>query len=135
MTRVKRGSIARKKRSEVLKSVAGFRGSNRRLYRIANQRKIRASVYTYIDRRNRKRAFRRLWIKRINGCVRSCPRTAQSFDQKKFTYSRFQFCLKRERILLNRKTLAQLAIFDPSTIKTLVFSLSVNFQIKNSSTA
>ena len=109
MTRVKRGSIARKKRSRVLESVTGFRGSNRRLFRVANQRKIRALVYNYIDRRNRKRVFRRLWTKRINAAARS-------YD---LNYSQFRHRLNHLEILVNRKVLAQMSVFDKTSLKAL----------------
>jgi len=76
----------------------------RRLYRTAKQAVIRAGVYAYRDRRNRKRDFRRLWIIRINAACR----------QRGLSYSQFMHGVKLADIELDRRTLAELAVHDPA---------------------
>ena len=110
MVRVKRGNVARKRRKKILKLAKGFRGSHSKLFRTANQQVMKALVYSYKGRKQKKRLFRRLWIVRINAAVR----------QHELTYSRFISLLKKNNIALNRKMLAQLAILDESTFKALV---------------
>nr|YP_010138406.1 ribosomal protein L20 [Torreya fargesii var. yunnanensis]QPO90346.1 ribosomal protein L20 [Torreya fargesii var. yunnanensis] len=102
MTRVKRGYIAQKRRKNILAFVSGSRGTHSKLFRIANQQKMRALISAHRDRIKRKRDFRRLWITRINAASRA----------NGVSYNRFiQFLYKRQ-LLTNRKTLAQLAILD-----------------------
>ena len=110
MVRVKRGNVARKRRKKILKLAKGFRGSHSKLFRTANQQVMKALVYSYKGRKQKKRLFRRLWIVRINAAVR----------QHQMTYSRFISLLKKNNIALNRKMLAQLAILDEATFKALV---------------
>ena len=110
MVRVKRGNVARKRRKKILKLAKGFRGSHSKLFRTANQQVMKALVYSYKGRKQKKRLFRRLWIVRINAAVR----------QHQLTYSRFISILKKNNIALNRKMLAQLAILDESTFTALV---------------
>ena len=66
MSRVKRGSVARKRRKKVLKLAKGYYGSKSKLFRVANQQVMKSLYYAYRDRRQRKRDFRKLWITRIN---------------------------------------------------------------------
>ena len=110
MVRVKRGNIARKRRNKILKFAKGFKGAHSRLFRTANGQVMKALVYSYKGRKQKKRLFRRLWIVRINAAVR----------QHQLTYSRFISLLKKNNIALNRKMLAQLAILDESTFTALV---------------
>ena len=110
MSRVKRGNVARKRRKKILKLAKGFRGSHSKLFRTANQQVMKALVYSYKSRKQKKRLFRRLWIVRINAAVR----------QQQLTYSRFISLLKKNNIALNRKMLAQLAILDEATFKKLI---------------
>ena len=110
MVRVKRGNVARKRRKKILKLAKGFRGSHSKLFRTANQQVMKALVYSYKGRKQKKRLFRRLWIVRINAAVR----------QQQLTYSRFISLLKKNNIALNRKMLAQLAILDEATFKKLI---------------
>ena len=114
MTRVKRGSVSRKRHKKVLSMTKGFRGASSLLFRTANQRNMKALRYSYADRRKKKRDFRRLWIARVNAAVRRYG----------FNYSEFMFCLKKSKILLNRKTLAQLSISDPDSFLQFVLSLA-----------
>ena len=105
MTRVKRGNVSRKRHKKVLKMTKGFRGAASLLFRTANQQNMKALRYSYMNRRKKKRDFRRVWISRVNAAIRS-------YD---LNYSEFMFKLKNSEVLLNRKILAQLSICDPET--------------------
>nr|YP_010485198.1 ribosomal protein L20 [Sargassum fulvellum]UVW80992.1 ribosomal protein L20 [Sargassum fulvellum] len=110
MVRVKRGNVARKRRKKILKLAKGFRGSQSRLFRVANQQVMKSLVYAYIGRKEKKRIFRKLWIVRINSSARGYN----------ISYSHFICKLKQSKILLNRKMLSQLAILDPSAFSNLI---------------
>ena len=88
MTRVKRGNVARKRRKKVLKITEGFRGSSSLLFRPANQQTLKALKYSYRDRNQRKREFRRLWTSRMNAAVRLYG----------LNYSEFLHGLKKENM-------------------------------------
>ena len=102
--RVKRGFKARRRRKKVLKLAKGFRGGHSKLFRTAADTVDRSLRYAYRDRRQRKRDFRRLWIARINAAAR----------MNELSYSKFIQGLKRAKIDLDRKVLAELAISDPA---------------------
>ena len=104
MPRVKRGFKARRRRKKILKAAKGYYGARSKLYRVARETVHRAWVYAYRDRRQKKRAFRRLWITRINAAAR----------QNGLNYSQFIGGLNRANIQLDRKVLADLAVFDPA---------------------
>jgi large subunit ribosomal protein L20 len=110
MARVKRGNVARKRRSKILKLAKGFRGSHSRLFRVANQQVMKALRNAYRDRRNKKRDFRRLWIARINAAARI----------NGITYSQLIGKMKKADIQINRKMLAQLAVLDPTGFAKVV---------------
>jgi large subunit ribosomal protein L20 len=110
MARVKRGNVARKRRSKILKLAKGFRGSHSRLFRIANQQVMKALRNAYRDRRKKKRDFRRLWIARINAAAR----------MNGISYSQLIGKLKKADIQINRKMLAQLAVLDPTGFAKIV---------------
>nr|YP_010376779.1 ribosomal protein L20 [Adiantum malesianum]UPV69544.1 ribosomal protein L20 [Adiantum malesianum] len=110
MTRVKRGSVARKYRKNILDSASGFRGAHSKLFRTANQRREKALACAYVDRKNRKRTFRRLWIARINAAAR----------RDGITHSSAIHSLYENKIALNRKTLAQIATPDTSCFSMLI---------------
>lgn len=114
MTRIKRGNVARKRRKKILKLASGFRGAHSRLFRVANQQVMKALRYAYNDRNKRKRDFRALWIARINASVRL----------QGTTYSKLIGGLKNLNILLNRKSLSQLAIFDQNAFNEIVNLIS-----------
>ncbi|MEY2979591.1 MAG: 50S ribosomal protein L20 [Prochlorotrichaceae cyanobacterium] len=109
MARVKRGNVARKRRSKIFKLAKGFQGSQSKLFRTANQRVMKALCNAYRDRRKRKRDFRRLWIARINAAARLHG----------LSYSRLTYGLKSANIQLNRKMLAQVAVLDPQAFQTI----------------
>jgi large subunit ribosomal protein L20 len=102
MPRVKRGVTARARHQKVLVRAKGFRGRRNAVYRIAKEAVMKAGQYAYRDRRNKKRVFRALWIARINAAVRELG----------MTYSAFMNGLKKAEIDIDRKVLADLAVFD-----------------------
>jgi large subunit ribosomal protein L20 len=108
--RVKRGFKARRRRNKVLKLAKGFRGSRSKLYRTAADSVDKALVYAYRDRRTRKRNFRKLWIIRINAAAR----------QNDISYSKLINGLKLIGSELDRKVLADIAIWDPMAFAQLV---------------
>ena len=110
MARVKRSVNARKKRRTTLERASGYRGQRSRLYRKAKEQVTHSMVYSYRDRRARKRDFRRLWIQRINAAVR----------ENGMTYNRFIQGLNLAGVEVDRKMLADLAGSDPKAFTALV---------------
>lgn len=108
--RVKTGTVRRKRHKKVLKQVKGHRMTRSRLFKVAHQALLRAGRYAYIGRKLRKRDFRKLWIQRINAGAR----------QHDLSYSQFIHLLKENKINLNRKMLAELAVSDPETFQAVV---------------
>lgn len=104
MTRIKRGYIARRRRTKIRLFASSFRGAHSRLSRTITQQKIRALVSSHRDRGRQKRDFRRLWITRINAVSRD--------KEIYYSYSRLIKNLYKRRLLLNRKILAQIAILN-----------------------
>nr|YP_009299814.1 ribosomal protein L20 [Pelargonium quercifolium]QBW98926.1 ribosomal protein L20 [Pelargonium denticulatum]QBW98986.1 ribosomal protein L20 [Pelargonium pseudoglutinosum]QBW98995.1 ribosomal protein L20 [Pelargonium ribifolium]AJB99728.1 ribosomal protein L20 [Pelargonium quercifolium]QBW98987.1 ribosomal protein L20 [Pelargonium pseudoglutinosum] len=102
MTRIKRGSIARRRRAKTRLFASGARGAHSRLTRLIAQQTIRALASAHRDRDNKKRDFRRLWITRINGVIRQ--------NVVSYSYSQLITNMHKEQLLLNRKMLAQIAI-------------------------
>jgi len=99
-----------KRRKRLLKRVKGFRGSLHKKKRQARAFAIRAGRYAYVDRRLKKRDFRRLWIIRIGGAL----------TDRGLSYSQFMNGLKKAEIKLNRKILAALAVEQPGQFDELV---------------
>ncbi|MCW5589542.1 MAG: 50S ribosomal protein L20 [Legionellales bacterium] len=110
MPRVKRGVQAHARHKKVLKKAKGYYGARSRVFRVAKQSVIKAEQYAFRDRRQRKRQFRALWIVRINAAVRE-------FDM---SYSRFIDGLKKADINIDRKILADIAVYDKAAFKALV---------------
>ena len=110
MPRVKRGVTARARHKKVIALATGYRGRRKNVYRIAKQAVMKAGQYAYRARRQRKRQFRQLWIARINAGAR----------QNGLSYSKFMNGLKRAAIELDRKVLADLAVFDKPAFAQLV---------------
>ena len=110
MPRVKRGVTARARHKKVIALTKGYRGRRKNVYRIAKQAVMKAGQYAYRDRRQRKRQFRQLWIARINAGARL----------NGLSYSKFMNGLKRAAIELDRKVLADLAVFDKAAFAQLV---------------
>ena len=110
MPRVKRGVTARARHKKVIALATGYRGRRKNVYRIAKQAVMKAGQYAYRDRRQRKRQFRQLWIVRINAGAR----------ENGLSYSKFMNGLKRASIEIDRKVLADLAVFDKAAFAQLV---------------
>jgi large subunit ribosomal protein L20 len=110
MARVKRAVNAHKKRRVVLERASGYRGQRSRLYRKAKEQQLHSMTYAYRDRKDRKGAFRRLWIQRINAAVRA----------EGLTYNRFIQGLKLAEVDVDRRMLAELAVSDPAAFAALV---------------
>ena len=110
MPRVKRGVTARARHNKVLDQAKGYRGRRKNVYRIAKEAVMKAGQYAYRDRRQRKRQFRALWIARINAAARAAG----------MTYSTFMNGLKKAAVEINRKVLADLAVFDKPAFSRIV---------------
>lgn len=102
MPRVKRGVTAHARHKKVLEQAKGYRGRRKNVYRIAKEAVMKAGQYAYRDRRQRKRQFRALWVVRINAAARELG----------LTYSSLMNGLKKAAIEVDRKVLADLAVFD-----------------------
>jgi large subunit ribosomal protein L20 len=102
MPRVKRGVTARARHKKVIAQAKGYQGRRKNVFRVAKQAVIRAGATAYRDRRQRKRQFRALWIVRINAAARECG----------LSYSRLIDGLNKAQISIDRKVLADIAVFD-----------------------
>ncbi|MDL2211333.1 50S ribosomal protein L20 [Erysipelotrichaceae bacterium OttesenSCG-928-M19] len=110
MPRVKGGTVARNRRKKILKLAKGYYGSKHTLYRTANEQVMKSLQYSYRDRKQRKRDFRKLWIARINAAAR----------MHDISYSRLTYGLKCAGIEINRKMLSEIAIHDPKGFENIV---------------
>ena len=109
MARIKGGLGAKKRHNRVLKLAKGYRGARSKQYRVAKQSVMRALTSSYAGRKERKRQFRQLWIARINAAAR----------MNGLSYSKFMYGLKLAGIELNRKVLADMAVYDAEGSKAL----------------
>ena len=110
MPRTTKGKLTTKKHKAVLARTKGHYGARSRLFKTAKQSLIKSMQYAYRDRKNRKRAFRSLWVSRINAGSRELG----------VSYSTLINSLSRKDIKLDRKILSDLAISDNSTFKKVV---------------
>ena len=110
MPRARRIPASRKRRKKFLKRAKGFWGGRRKLYATARETVQRALAFATRDRKKKKRVYRSLWIVRINA---ACRRNGIS-------YSSLVSGLKRSKVTLNRKLLAELAVRDGAAFKQLV---------------
>src|SRR3982751_3321347 len=110
MPRATNSPASRARRKRVIKSAKGFRGRRSKLFRYAKDATMKAQSWAYRDRKTRKRNFRMLWIQRLNAAVRAHG----------LTYSRFAEGLKSAGIALDRKILAELAVSDETTFRSVV---------------
>jgi large subunit ribosomal protein L20 len=110
MARVKRAANAHKKRRVTLERASGYRGQRSRMYRKAKEQVLHSMTYAYRDRKDRKGAFRRLWIQRINAAARA----------NGITYNRFIQGLKAAGVEVDRRMLAELAVADAPAFTALV---------------
>jgi large subunit ribosomal protein L20 len=109
MPRAVDGSKRKEHRKKILKLAKGFWGRRRTNYKTAKDAVARALSYAYRDRRDRKGDFRKLWIIRINAACR----------EEGLSYSRFIAGLNKAGIVINRKTLAYLAVEDTAAFKAI----------------
>jgi large subunit ribosomal protein L20 len=115
MPRAKRGFKARRRRNRILKAASGFHSARSRLFAYAKEVVMKSWVYAYAHRKLRKRDFRRLWIARINAAAR----------QNGTSYSRLMHSLKVSNVALDRKVLADLAIYDAKAFGEVVKGAAV----------
>lgn len=109
MTRVKRGTVKNRRHKKVLKEARGYTSSKSRTFKSAKQQLMKSMSYSYRDRKNNKRNFRRLWITRINAAARL----------NGLSYNEFINGLKKASVDINRKMLSELAVSDPDAFKQL----------------
>ena len=110
MTRVKRGVSALKTRNKILKYTKGFKWGRKSKERAAKEALLHAWTHAFRGRKEKKRSFRGLWQIKINAAAR----------ENGLTYSRLTSLLKKKRIALDRKTLADLAENEPEVFKKVV---------------
>lgn len=116
MPRVKRGVTAHARHKKILKLAKGYQGRRKNVFRVATQAVTKAGQYAYRDRRQRKRQFRALWIARINAASRECG----------LNYSRFINGLKKGSIAIDRKVLADIAVFDKAGFAAIAEQAKAN---------
>ncbi len=109
MPRARSGVVARRRRKKVIAQAKGHRAGRHSLFKQANESVMHALQYAYEHRRDRKGDFRRLWIARINAAARL----------NGLSYSKLMSGLKRARVEIDRKLLADLAVRDTATFSTL----------------
>ena len=110
MARVKNSVATRARRKKILKRAKGYFGSKHLLFKTAKEQVLRSLRYSYIDRKNLKSDYRKLWIKRINAACRL----------NDISYSRFINGLNKAGVKINLKMLSELAINDPKAFSDLV---------------
>ena len=112
MARVKTGVVRRRRHKKVLKLARGFYSARHKHFRKAKEQLERSLCYAFRDRKQKKRDFRKLWIVRINAACRI----------NAISYSRFMFGLKKAGISLDRKSLADIAMNEPTAFAKIVES-------------
>jgi len=110
VVRVKKGKAAHKRRRHLLKYAKGFRWGRKSKYKLAKDALRHAWRYAYRDRRTKKRERRQLWQTQINAACR----------QQEISYSKFTYGLKKNKIKLDRKILANLAQNHPEIFKKIL---------------
>ncbi len=108
--RVKGGSVTRQRRKKIIKAASGYFGSKHILFKTAKEQVLRSLRYSYINRKQLKNDYRKLWIKRINAACRL----------NNISYSTFMHGLKLAEVNVNRKMLSEIAISDPKAFTELV---------------
>jgi large subunit ribosomal protein L20 len=110
MTRVKRGVAASKRRKYVLKRTKGFTNRRRTNFRAAREALLHADSYSYAHRRTKKRDYRSLWTIRVNAAAR----------EQGVSFSKLMGMLKKDKIVLNKKMLSELAVRNPKAFEAVV---------------
>ena len=108
--RTRKGAARTKAKRRLFKKTKGYRGGRQNLLRTAKETIVRAGVFAYRDRKTKKRNFRRLWITRINAACR----------MRGMNYSTFMNGLSKAGVELDRKSLSEIAICDPTGFDTIV---------------
>ena len=121
MARVKSGVIARARHKKVLNKAKGYYGARSKLFKTAKQAVIKAGQYEYRDRRQRKRQFRSLWITRINAASRL----------HNLSYSRLINGLNKADIQVDRKVLADIAVYDPEAFGVIASAAKAGLELKS----
>ncbi len=112
MSRIKRGTVSRRKHKKLLESTKGYRGTKSKLVKIAKEASLHAAAYAYHGRKLKKRDFRTLWITRIGEAVK----------KEGLSYSVFINKLKQAKIEIDRKILSSIIVEDPEAFKHIVES-------------
>lgn len=110
MSRVKRGTVTKKRHKRLLKHTKGFWGQRKNIFKRAHETLRRAWAFAYKGRKLKKRDMRSLFVVRIGAVAR----------EHGLSYSTFMHGLKKHNIDINRKMLSQLAVLDPSVFSQLV---------------
>ena len=113
MTRVKRGTTTKKRHKKIIAMAKGFRGGRKNIFKLAKNAIAKAGLHAYVDRRKKKRTFRVLWILRLNAAVR----------KRGMNYSTFLAGLRKKHVILNRKTMSEIAIHNPEVFDKIVESV------------
>jgi len=104
---------SRARRKKILKQSKGFFGRRKNVFTIAKNAVEKGMLYSYRDRKTKKRNFRSLWIMRINAGVR----------EHGMSYNHFIYLIKEKNIALNRKVLADLALNEPNAFRAVIEKL------------
>jgi len=110
MSRVKRGTVTRKRHKRLLKKTKGYWGQRKNIFRRAKETLMRAMAYAFKGRKLKKRSMRRLFITRISAGA----------QEHGMSYNAFIYGLNKADVQLDRKMLSQLAIFEPKAFAQLV---------------
>lgn len=110
MSRIKRGTVSRRKHVKLLDLTKGFRGTKSKLVKVAKEASLHAGQYAYHGRKLRKRNIRTLWITRI----------AEAVKKEELSYSVFIDKLHKANIAIDRKILSNLIVEDPETFKQII---------------
>lgn len=116
MARVKRGIVTHRKHKKLHELTKGYRGGRSNLVREAKSALLHAGEYAFAGRKLRKRDMRRLWIVQLGNAVRA----------EGISYSKFIASLKTKEIKLDRKILAEIAVFHPEDFKKIISEVASN---------
>ena len=118
--RTRKGAARNQAKNRLFKRAKGYRGGRGSLIRTVKETLLRSGAYAFRDRRVKKREFRKLWIIRINAAV----------QQHGLRYSQFIYGLKKANIGLDRKSLSEMAIYDPAGFKDVVDAVKSALEIE-----
>lgn len=110
MTRVKRGIVVKKRHKKLLKQTKGYWGQRKNIFRRAKETLLRALAFAFKGRKLKKRDMRALFITRIKAAA----------EQHNTKYNKLIFGLKKAQVVLNRKMLSQIAVYDPQVFTSIV---------------